>query len=163
MVKTLSDFLGLLFKPINDFLSSRSGAAPAAQGGNVLDPGLVRLDDREWLGFSTPAKTVVAEKDGIIRLDDREAFGFTAPPNGVLKKKLDEKLYADSDKVWAIPPGELTRLPDFVVGGWPTKLEPLRRPVLSKSKPSGAAPIPLLINEVRKPLSLEEAAWRASA
>jgi hypothetical protein len=55
------------------------------------------------------------------------------------------------------------RLPAWAETGAPTLLERLRVPVLAYSKPAGPAPIPDAGNEVRKPLNLDEAAWRASS
>ena len=57
----------------------------------------------------------------------------------------------------------VTRLPGWAETGAPTLLERLRVSTMAISKPAGAAPIPLSGNEVRKPLNLEEAAWRASS
>lgn len=55
------------------------------------------------------------------------------------------------------------KLPVFAQIGAPTLLERLRVPKTAFSTPTGSAPIPLSTNEVRKPESLEEAVWRASA
>lgn len=55
------------------------------------------------------------------------------------------------------------RLPVWAEIGAPTLLERLRVPAVAYSKPAGPAPIAASVNEVRKPLNLEEAAWRASS
>jgi hypothetical protein len=55
------------------------------------------------------------------------------------------------------------RLPVWAEIGAPSLLERLRVPSPTVSTPAGPAPIALSGNEVRKPLTLEEAAWRASA
>ncbi len=55
------------------------------------------------------------------------------------------------------------RLPAWAEIGAPTLLERLRVPAVAYSKPAGPAPIDTSVNEVRKPLNLEEAAWRASS
>jgi hypothetical protein len=55
------------------------------------------------------------------------------------------------------------RLPLWAEVGAPTLLERLRVPASGLADPTARAGIPLSVNEVRKPATLDEAVWKASA